>query len=227
MADDRAKTLGELLGALHEERVRSWAPEALKVNVEQRRALVERAKTTRFLSAGDVLAPFTLTEVGGAKLSLDSLLRDGPAVLIFFRFATCPACNIALPHYDRALWPELRRLGASLTAISPQAPERLGAIKTKHGFTFNVATDADNALGRRFGILYEYDAASKAAALKGGNFIGDVTGTGTWELPQPAIVVVDRDRVALFVDVSPDWLVRTEAEPVLAAVRALVFEKAA
>ncbi|BCW89204.1 hypothetical protein sos41_23610 [Alphaproteobacteria bacterium SO-S41] len=227
MAEDGTKSLGDLLGALHEERVRSWAPESLKVNVEQRQTLVEQARTARFVTAGDVVTPFTVTEVGGAELSLGGLLQDGPAVLVFFRFATCPACNIALPYYDRALWPGLQRLGASLTAISPQVSERLGAIKAKHGFQFNVATDADNALGRRFGILYEADAASKAAALKNGNFIGDVTGTGTWELPQPAVLVIDRDRVVRFADVSPDWLVRTEAEPVLAAVRALVLEKAA
>jgi hypothetical protein len=51
--------------------------------------------------------------------------------------------------------------------------------------------------------------------------IGDVTGTGTWELPKPAVLVIDGDRVVRFVDVSPDWLVRTEAGPIIAAVEAL------
>jgi hypothetical protein len=42
-------------------------------------------------------------------------------------------------------------------------------------------------------------------------------------LPQPTVVVIGRDQLVKFVDVSPDWLVRTEAEPVIAAVRALAI----
>ena len=54
-----------------------------------------------------------------------------------------------------------------------------------------------------------------------GGFIGDTTGTGTWELPQPTVVIIDRDGVVAFADVSPDWLVRTEAEPILVAAKEL------
>ena len=170
------------------------------------------------MRAGDIVQPFTVQEVGGATLSLDDLLAHGPAVLIFFRFAGCPACNIAIPHYERTLAPGVRALGASLTAISPQDPARLGEIKTRHTLSFNVASDG-NVLGRRFGILYTADDASKAASLARGSFIGDVTGTGTWELPQPAAIVIGQDRLVHFADVSPDWMVRTEAAPILDAVR--------
>jgi peroxiredoxin len=52
--------------------------------------------------------------------------------------------------------------------------------------------------------------------------MGQVTGTGAWELPMPTVVLVDRDRTVRFADVSPDWLVRTEAETILASVRKLV-----
>jgi peroxiredoxin len=54
-----------------------------------------------------------------------------------------------------------------------------------------------------------------------------VVGTGTWELPQPAAIVIGRDRIVHFADVSPDWLVRTEAEPILEAVRELTQVRAA
>jgi peroxiredoxin len=84
-----------------------------------------------------------------------------------------------------------------------------------------VASDPGNALGRRFGVLYTADEASQAAQRAKGSFIGETTGTGTWELPQPTVVVIGRDHLVKFADVSPDWLVRTEAEPVIAAVRAL------
>jgi peroxiredoxin len=160
-------------------------------------------------------------EVDGATLRLHDLAAVGPVVLIFFRFAGCPACNIALPYYRDHLAPGLRELGAALVALSPQVPGKLADIKHRHQLGFHVASDIDNALGRRFGILYTFDEASRHAALAKGNPIGEVTGTGTWELPQPAAIVIDGTRTVRFADVSPDWLVRTEAEDLLAQVRSL------
>ncbi len=37
----------------------------------------------------------------------------------------------------------------------------------------------------------------------------------------PTVVVIGQDRIVRFADVAPDWLARTEAEPVIAAVEAL------
>lgn len=214
-----SKSLKDRLADLHAERVRTWEPAALKINVDQRQTLVETADPSRWVKVGDRLEPFVLQDVEGGELALETLLQRGPAVLVFFRFAGCPACNIALPYYDEALAPGLRDLGATLVAVSPQVPERLVEIRGRHNLTFKVAADIGNALGRQFGILYTADEASQAAQRAQGGFIGDTTGTGTWELPQPAVVVIDHERVVRFVDVSADWLVRTEAAPVLQAVR--------
>jgi peroxiredoxin len=191
----------------------------LQINIDQRRTLVEAADPSVWIKAGDRVEPFVLKDVEGGDLTLESLTATGPVVLIFFRFAGCPACNIALPYYDQALAPALREVGASLVAVSPQVAERLVEIRQRHDLSFKVASDIGNALGRRFGILYTADQASQDAQRAKGGFIGDTTGTGTWELPQPTVVVIGHDRIARFVDVSPDWLVRTEADAVIAAVR--------
>ncbi|UWU18131.1 AhpC/TSA family protein (plasmid) [Rhizobium sullae] len=127
----------------------------------------------------DVRQPFDLIEVGGEQLTRDPLLKNGPLVLVFFRFAGCPACNIALPYYNLHLAPELATLRATLVGISPQVPERLVAIKKRHKLDFLIASDKDNALGRRFGILYTFDEPSKRSSIAGGAPIGEVTGTGT------------------------------------------------
>ncbi|WP_191488098.1 peroxiredoxin-like family protein [Pseudomonas sp. FEN] len=217
-----SKSLNRLLADLHAERVATWEPAALQVNINQRQRLVDEAKVDDYVQIGDKLAPFTLLNVEGGELNRDLLLADGPAVLIFFRFAGCPACNIALPYYERQLYPRLRELGVPLVAVSPQVPERLVEIKTRHHLQLQVTSDPDNNLGRRLGILYSFDEASRKAALAKGNFIGDTTGTGTWELPQPTVVVIAQDGTVAFVEVSPDWLVRTEAEPVLHVVEQLL-----
>ncbi|MGF6127111.1 peroxiredoxin [Pseudomonas frederiksbergensis] len=221
-----SKSLNQLLANLHAERVATWEPAALQVNIDQRRLLVDDARHEDFVKVGDTLEPFTLLKVEGGELSRDELLAHGPAVLIFFRFAGCPACNIALPYYQRRLYPQLHALGVPLVAVSPQVPERLIEIKTRHHLELQVASDPDNQLGRRLGILYSFDEASRNAALAKGKSIGETTGTGTWELPQPTVVVIARDASVAFAEVSPDWLVRTEADPVLRAVEQLLGQTA-
>ncbi|MEX3772518.1 peroxiredoxin-like family protein [Pseudomonas sp. MYb118] len=217
-----SESLNRLLADLHAQRVASWEPAALQVNIDQRQRLVDEARHEDFVKVGDTLEPFTLLKAEGGSVSRDELLAAGPAVLIFFRFAGCPACNIALPYYQRRLYPQLHALGVPLLAVSPQVPERLMEIKTRHALELQVASDPDNQLGRRLGILYSFDEASRNAALAKGNSIGDITGTGTWELPQPTVVVIARDGTVAFAEVSPDWLVRTEADPVIAAVEQLL-----
>jgi peroxiredoxin len=221
------ESIRQILGDLHAERLRTMDPAALRINIDQRQTLVDTADYDGFIKAGDLVEPFVLPEVDGGELTLNALLAKGPVVLIFFRFAGCPACNLALPYYDRQLAPALSALGATLIAVSPQVPERLVEIKRRHDLGFNVASDLNNELGRRFGILYTFDEASQAAARARGSTIGEVTGTGTWELPMPTLVVIDQDRRVRFADVAPDWMARTEAEPVIEAVRSLALVSAA
>jgi peroxiredoxin len=222
-----ALSLNETLAAFQSKRALTMPADKLKINVDQRRLLVETADRSAFVKEGDVIEPFTLAEVDGEALRLDALLEEGPAVLVFFRFAGCPACNIALPYYNSYLAPELQRLGATLVGVSPQVPERLREIKERHKLDFLIATDADNALAHRFGILYSYDEPSRRSAIESGNPIGEVTGTGTWELPMPATIVIDHSGTVRFADVSPDWLVRTEPADIIEAVKAIEARAAA
>lgn len=213
-----SESLRALLADLHAERLRTWDPAKLQVNIDQRRELVEAFDPATAVQVGDVLPPITLLDVEGGEITRDNLLANGPAVLIFFRFAGCPACNIALPYYQRALWPALQAAGIRLVAISPQVPERLIDIKRRHDLGFTVASDPGNRLGRALGITYQANAAVRSGG-EGPGWIGEVIGTGSWELPQPTVLLVERDGRIAVVDISPDWLVRTEAEQILDHVR--------
>lgn len=215
------ESLHAIFRKLHAWREEHLDPVQLRRNIEQRRQLVDNADPSRWVKRGDLVAPFSVQEVDGATLTFNALLAQGPLVLVFFRFEGCPACNLALPYYERNLLPGLRKFGATLLALSPQVPEKLVEIKRRHALGFQVATDRDNALGRRFGILYEPDEAAKAAARASGKTIGDITGTGTFELPQPTVVVVGTDGRVHFADVHPDWLKRTEADTILEALASL------
>jgi len=203
--------------ALHAERERSWDPAKLRTNIDQRRALVEAFDPNIVVKVGDEVEPFTLDLSTGGSVTLDDLTADGPVALIFFRFAGCPACNLALPYYDRTIASALREAGIRLVAVSPHLVERgLDDIRLRHALTFEVATDRDNRLARRFGLAFE--PANIVFPQGDDHWIGALTGTGSFELPQPAVVLIDQNHVVRFADISPDWLRRTEAPAILAAV---------
>ncbi len=209
------------LGALQDERDHSWTPAQLGLNASQRHELVIGFDQSRAIKIGDPMPNFSLEAVDGTTIRLDSLIATGPAVLIFFRFAGCPACNVALPVYQRALWPTLRDLGVPLVAISPQIPSRLSEIQQRHALDFTIATDRDNHLARQFGITFEANSATQQAATIP---LGEVTGTGTWELPFPTALVVDEKGVVAWMDVTPDWMKRTEADALIDAVRSIIVK---
>jgi peroxiredoxin len=215
------ESVNKLLADLHAHRVQTMNPADLAVNINQRQYLVDTADRSKFVKLGDVLEDVSLADVEGGDITLDDLLARGPAVLVFFRFAGCPACNLTLPNYQRELWPGLQALGVPLVAISPQVPETLIEIKQRHQLGFQVASDQDNRLGHKFGIVFTANEESRAAALAKGTDMGAVTGTGTWDLPMPTAIVVGQDRVVRYAKISPDWLVRAEPDEILAAVRAI------
>ncbi len=222
MTDQTTPTLRSLFDALHAERERTWPAAQLQANIEQRRHLETTSDRSRFVKAGDLVPDFRLPQAEGGEVVLSELLRHGPVALVFFRHAGCPACNIALPYYKAHLQPQLKALGVQLVALSPQIPERLIEIKTRHGLDFPVLNDTDSGLAKTFGIAFEPDpeALARAAAASRGS-VRDTTGANNDAFPNPAVILVDRDRKVLFADVTPDWLARTEPGVVLNAVATL------
>ena len=201
--------LVDLLGALHAERITTWPPEQLQRNIDQRRINVERFNPEAAPKVGTAITPFVLQNVEGGELRSKDLVKRGPAVLVFFRHESCPACNIALPYYNRNLWPALSSRAVPLVAISPQIASALVNVRKRHDFKFHVASDAGARLGRRFGLTFKSEGAPKPESIA----------QGLKELTHPAVVVIDADHVVRYVDVTPDWLARTEANPVIEAVR--------
>jgi peroxiredoxin len=209
------------LDALQAWRDTEWTPEHLAEHHAYRQKLQQEADWSRIIQVGDVVAPFVLDEVDGGSVVLADLLRTGPAVLIFFRFENCPACNAALPAYRDALAPELARLGVHLLAISPQIPDRLVAIKRRLDLPFPVASDPDASLIRSLGIAFAPTPEEQVERLQLGYDNPAVLGNGRWDLPYPTVVVIDQDYVVRFADAHPNWMVRTEVDTVLDEVRSL------
>lgn len=203
---------------LEAERRKTWTPEVLAANIAQRETLAKEQPKTTHVEVGDVVTPHNFTDAQGRITSLDDLISAGPAVLVFFRFAGCPACNIALPYYAETLAPPLKAADIPIIAISSQPFPELDTIRTRNNLPFPVLNDPGLSLSRALGITYVFDDVARQTALSKGDSSEALNGTAHWELPKPTVLILAPGRIVRFIDISPDWMRRTETPVILKAL---------
>ena len=153
-----------------------------------------------------------------AATTLYAVTGDSTAVLVFYRGAWCPYCNIALSAYQADLLPQLTDRGVRLVAISPQKPDGSLTMAQKHGLAFPVVCDPGNVTARRLGILTQPSPQARAAQLQFGLDLTSVNADGTVALPMPAAVILDASHTVRWIDVHPDYTSRTEPRQILDAL---------
>ena len=173
------------------------------------------------IAPGAKLPDAELTDPRGEDTTLGAALNDRPGVLVFYRGAWCPYCNIALHTYQSELLAELDDRGVALVAISPQKPDGSLTMQEKHDLRFAVLSDAGNQLARAAGILTAPADEGLAAQKQLGLDLEAVNADGTSALPMPSTLIVDPDLTVRWVDVHPDYSTRSEPAEILAALDAL------
>lgn len=175
------------------------------------------------LAIGDPFPDAELLDATGEPTSVRTATAGGPAVVVFYRGAWCPYCNLTLRSYQDQLVPELDRRGIALVAISPQAPDGSLTMQEKNELSYAVLSDPGNRIATALGVLMVPGAEVRAAQAVLGLDLTAVNADGTVGLPMPTVVLLDADRTIRWIDVHPDYTTRTEPADVLAAVdRALV-----
>lgn len=102
---------------------------------------------------GEVAPDFTLSSTSGEKVTLSSL-RGKPVLLAFFPLAFSSTCTAELcdmrDHDDQFV-----ARGATVVPISVDSTHSLKEYKAKHGFAFNLLSDFNREVSRRYGVLLE------------------------------------------------------------------------
>ncbi len=170
--------------------------------------------------AGDRAPDFTLAGHDGRPVTLSGLTVEGPVVLSFFRGEWCPFCRLEIDALV-AVHDEIRRLGARLVMMSPQAPvpalaQRLNTIEG-----LILLRDASNGVALQFGLAFRVPDRLKAALLAVDIDVAALNGEASWLLPIPATYVIGRDGLVKLAHVDPDFTRRLEPETILGALAAL------
>ena len=188
------------------------------VFADEQAALVEAGVPRHAVSVGDTVPDAALVTPDGTVTDLGAVLDGAPAVLVFYRGAWCPYCNITLRTYQAELLPALRERGIALVAISPQTPDASATAVTNGDLDFPVLSDPATALIRKLGLRTEPTADARAAHTRLGFDVADSNVDATADIPFPTVLVVGPDRGVVFADVHVDYTTRTEVTDILTAL---------
>ena len=117
------------------------------------------------LAVGDRAPDFSLEATTG-KVSLEALLRDGPALLVFYPGDDTPVCTRQLCDYRDNLR-VFSDLGVSVVAINPQSLDSHRAFAGKHDLPFPLASDPDRRVCRAYGATGLLGMTKRALVLVG------------------------------------------------------------
>jgi peroxiredoxin len=107
--------------------------------------------------------------------------------------------------------PEIKGLGASMVAISPQTPEYSLSMAEKHRLGFEVLSDAGNLLARRYGLVFSLAEPLRLLYKeKFGVDLQDYNADKSYDLPMPGTFIVAPDGIIRYAFVDPDYTLRLE-----------------
>ena len=208
-------------------------PERLAVSEQQTAELFATGIEERLLRPGAQAPEFTLSDALTGKLVRSTdLLALGPLVIKFFRGRWCPYCVTELEAW-RDLHAQLRATGALFVAISPQTPRHNDFTLQQHGLPFPILSDPEAKVAEQFGIAYSVPVAHREyykgilvniPFVNSGNMYKNAA-ESSWNLPMPAVFVVNQDGTVAFSEAHADFRVRPEPADVMQAVHAAVAAK--
>jgi len=173
------------------------------------------------LRVGDPAPDFTLPDAFGRQVRLADLLAEGPVVLVFYRGAWCPYCNLQLRGLRAAL-PHIEREGARVVAVTPQRPEKSRGQVRDEGYPFEVLSDLDDRVMKAYHLYFEVPADLREVYLRRLSLdLAEYNGEGRYVLPVPATFVIDRRGVVRAAFADLDYRMRVEPAEILAALRSL------
>ncbi len=174
----------------------------------------------RALGTGATMPAFTLNDAHGNAVSSQALLAKGPLVIVFYRGAWCPFCNLYLSSVQGYL-PRIEAQGATLVAISGEQPDRSLSVEQTNALSFPVLSDPDLVAARQFGIVYELPKVVDDAITEVGFDMRKYYGTEKAEMPLSATYVIAQDGTIAYAGITVDYKRRAEPEEFLAVLDGL------
>jgi peroxiredoxin len=195
-------------------------PEVVAVFHKSTAELIASGQAARALKVGDRAPVFRLPDSEGTTVASAELLTNGPLVVTFYRGAWCPYCNMDLQAIEAAAL-QIRSLGASLVAISPQTQASSTKSQRDNALSFPILSDHGGEIAAAFGLRWRVQDELKAVMTAFKVDLATFNGEPSWTLPMPARYVIAQDGVIAYSEVNPDYTRRPDPSELLPTLRRL------
>lgn len=168
------------------------------------------------LKVGDVVPNFALPNQNGQLIEIQEILKQGTAVISFYRGTWCQFCSLELKALQQAL-PAINMLGGTLVAISPQT--FVDTVDNLEEFNFEILVDKKNQVARQFGIIFKIPEKSRIHYENLGISLPRYNGDESFELPIPATFIVNQDGIIHYAFVDLDFTERLDPVEIVTILR--------
>jgi peroxiredoxin len=213
-------SLQDKLDAFKAEFEKKAPPEAVMTFHKSTDDLIASGQAGRALKAGDRAPVFALPDTEGGRVSSADLLAKGPLVVTFYRGAWCPYCNMDLQALEAAA-AEIRALGATLVAISPQTAVNSRKSQRDNHLSFPILSDHGGEVAASFGLRWKLQDDLKKVMSGFGVDLSAFNGEPSWTLPMPARYVIARGGTIAYAEVNPDYTRRPDPSELTPTLRGL------
>lgn len=213
-------TLQKELTALKNENLAKMPEEVVQTLLKDLQKLSASGIVDNAPKVGDKIADFSLPNHLGNVLNLETLRKEGPVVITFYRGGWCPYCNLELKTYQEVL-PEIKALGATLVAITPENPDESLTTSERHDLEFEVLTDNKALYAKELGLAFSLSEELRPLYENFGIQVEKHNGEGQFDMPLASTFVVDTDGTIVFSFVNADYTLRAEPSAILEVLTTL------
>lgn len=217
----KAETVNERLSEIREWFLTEKAPKEMEEGIRGFiKEIAAMGIEEQALKAGQTAPDFTLPNAKGERVSLSESLKEGPVVVVFYRGAWCPYCNIYLGGLAQ-LHEEFTKRGVKVLAVSPQVPEVNTSFAEERQFPFEVLSDVGNKVAENFNLVYgqkQNDYVVNKVYPAFGIDLKNFNGDDSWELALPGTYVIDQNSEIRYAFAPADYTQRAEYAEVFEAL---------
>lgn len=161
----------------------------------------------RLLPRGTVVALPLLDSIEDLPIDLDAHCHGARTALIFYQGGWDAACCRMLRSFAEAE-PLFAAESTILVGISPELPKFARQTAAANGVGFALAVDQACRFARSLGLAYKLPLQLRRIVRDNGLRIKNWNGEGSYNLPMPVVLLLDRSRRVRWIDTAhaPDAL---------------------